>query len=166
MRTRLATEHELALDVPRTLASRMWSWRYVFRPPVWRYAASLAWSPRHADRRVRRTRFDFVKHVAQGSRRFPVKKTFAWMVCLCIAGIWATGSIAQGRPRARQLGVAPGIYPTGPLNAITDVAGVRVGHTTVIEGDDVRTGVTAVRPHGGNLFQDKVAGAVFVGNAF
>jgi D-aminopeptidase len=52
------------------------------------------------------------------------------------------------------------------LNAITDVGDVRVGHTTVVEGDDVRTGVTAVLPHGGNLFQDKVAGAVFVGNAF
>ncbi|HEU5258700.1 MAG TPA: P1 family peptidase [Vicinamibacterales bacterium] len=72
----------------------------------------------------------------------------------------------QVRPCARQLGIAPGIYPTGNLNAITDVAGVQVGHTTVIEGDDVRTGVTAVVPHGGNLFQEKVAGAVFVGNAF
>ena len=73
---------------------------------------------------------------------------------------------AQARPRARQLGVAPGAYPPGQLNAITDVGGVRVGHTTVIAGDNVRTGVTAVFPHGGNLFQDKVAGAVFVGNAF
>jgi D-aminopeptidase len=95
-----------------------------------------------------------------------MKKTSAWMVFLFIAGLWATISIAQVRPRARQLGVAPGIYPTALLNAITDVAGVRVGHTTVIEGDDVRTGVTAVLPHGGNLFQEKVAGAVFVGNAF
>ena len=70
------------------------------------------------------------------------------------------------RPRARDLGVAPGVFPPGPLNAITDVAGVRVGHTTLIEGDRVRTGVTAILPHGGNLFQDKVPGAVFVGNAF
>jgi D-aminopeptidase len=62
--------------------------------------------------------------------------------------------------------VAPGIHAPGPLNAITDVAGVRVGHATVIEGEHVRTGVTAVLPHGGNLFQEKVAGAVFVGNAF
>ena len=72
----------------------------------------------------------------------------------------------QGRPRARDLGVAPGVYTPGALNAITDVDGVRVGHTTVIEGDNVRTGVTAIVPHGGNVFQDKVAGAVFVGNAF
>lgn len=83
-------------------------------------------------------------------------------VCVCCAAIVT----AQTRPRAHQLGIAPGIYPPGGLNAITDVGGVQVGHTTVIEGDDVRTGVTAVLPHGGNLFQEKVAGAVFVGNAF
>ena len=72
----------------------------------------------------------------------------------------------QSRPRARELGITPGIYPTGRLNAITDVGGVRVGHTTIVQGDNVRTGVTAILPHGGNLFQEKVAGAVFVGNAF
>jgi D-aminopeptidase len=72
----------------------------------------------------------------------------------------------QARPRARELGAAPGVFPPGPLNAITDVAGVRVGHVTLVEGERVRTGVTAVLPHGGNLFQEKVAGAVFVGNAF
>jgi D-aminopeptidase len=70
------------------------------------------------------------------------------------------------RPRARDLGLAPGVYPPGPLNAITDVAGLRVGHTTLIEGDDIRTGVTAIIPADGNLFQDKLPGAVFVGNAF
>ena len=77
-----------------------------------------------------------------------------------------TSSAQEVRPRARDLGVAPGVFPPGPLNAITDVAGVRVGHTTIIEGDRVRTGVTAILPHGGNLFRDKVPGAVFVGNAF
>ena len=70
------------------------------------------------------------------------------------------------RPRARELGLAPGVYSPGPLNAITDVAGVRVGHVTLIEGDDVRTGVTAIVPADGNLFQNKIPGAVFVGNAF
>ena len=75
-------------------------------------------------------------------------------------------TMAQSRPRSRDLGIAPGVLATGPLNAITDVDGVRVGHTTIVEGDRVRTGVTAVLPHAGNLFQDKVAGAVFVGNAF
>jgi D-aminopeptidase len=73
---------------------------------------------------------------------------------------------AQSRPRARDLGITPGVLEPGPLNAITDVADVRVGHTTLVEGDNVRTGVTAIVPHGGNVFQDKVAGAVFVGNAF
>jgi D-aminopeptidase len=73
---------------------------------------------------------------------------------------------AQQKPRARDLGIAPGVYPPGALNAITDVAGVRVGHTTIVEGDHIRTGVTAILAHEGNLFQDKVAGAVFVGNAF
>jgi D-aminopeptidase len=80
---------------------------------------------------------------------------------------WLSASVAaQQRPRARDIGIEPGVYPPGKLNAITDVAGVRVGHTTLVEGDTVRTGVTAILPHGGNLFQDKVAGAVFVGNAF
>ena len=70
------------------------------------------------------------------------------------------------RPRARDIGIAPGVFATGPLNAITDVAGVLVGQTTIVEGERVRTGVTAVLPHGGNLFREKVPGAVFVGNAF
>jgi D-aminopeptidase len=73
---------------------------------------------------------------------------------------------ADDRPRARDLGLSPGVFPPGPLNAITDVAGVRVGHVTLIEGDAIRTGVTAIVPHGGNLFLDKVPGGVFVGNAF
>jgi len=71
-----------------------------------------------------------------------------------------------GRPRARDAGVVVGVLPTGPLNAITDVAGVTVGHVTLIKGDKVRTGVTAILPHGGNLFREKVPGAVFIGNAF
>jgi len=75
-------------------------------------------------------------------------------------------ALAQGRPRARDLGITTGVYPPGPLNAITDVDGVRVGQTTIVSGDTVRTGVTAIVPHEGNVFQDKVAGAVFVGNAF
>jgi D-aminopeptidase len=81
-------------------------------------------------------------------------------------GIVSAGGEHQSRPRARELGIAPGTLEPGARNAITDVAGVRVGHTTVVRGDNVRTGVTAVLPHGGNLFQQKVAGAVFIGNAF
>ncbi len=70
------------------------------------------------------------------------------------------------RPRARDLGVAPGIFQTGPRNAITDVRGVAVGQATVIEGDSVRTGVTAILPHSGNLFRDRVPAALHVGNGF
>src|SRR5438128_10691931 len=73
---------------------------------------------------------------------------------------------AQPRPRLRDLGVSIGILAPVPLNAITDVEGVRVGQVTLIRGDNVRTGVTVVLPHAGNLFQDKVAGAIFVGNGF
>ena len=81
-------------------------------------------------------------------------------------GVTAGAQAPAERPRARDLGLAPGVFEPGPLNAITDVAGVAVGHTTLRDGDGVRTGVTAVVPHDGNLFQDKVAGGVFVGNAF
>lgn len=77
-----------------------------------------------------------------------------------------TASAREHRPRARDLGIEPGVFAPGPLNAITDVSGVRVGHVTLIEGDDVRTGVTAILPHPGNVFREKVPGAVFVGNAF
>jgi D-aminopeptidase len=70
------------------------------------------------------------------------------------------------RPRAREVGLAPGIFSPGRLNAITDVGGVRVGHRTLVEGDSVRTGVTAVLPHGGDLFAEKVPAAVYVGNGF
>ena len=72
----------------------------------------------------------------------------------------------EARPRARDLGLSFGLYNPGPKNAITDVPGVLVGQVTLIEGDNVRTGVTTIRPHAGNLFQDKVAGAVFAYNAF
>lgn len=86
-------------------------------------------------------------------------------VC-CVALLLATVAHADERPRARDLGVKPGVFEPGRLNAITDVPGVRVGHTTLIEGDRVRTGVTAILPHKDNLFQQKVPAAVFVGNAF
>jgi D-aminopeptidase len=85
------------------------------------------------------------------------------LVVLLAAGAPAGG---QERPRVRDLGAAPGVLQPGPLNAITDVEGVRVGHRTLIRGDGVRTGVTAILPHGGNLFQEKVPAAVWVINAF
>ena len=75
-------------------------------------------------------------------------------------------AVAPGRARARALGVAPGVFRPGPANAITDVPGVRVGHATLIAGDSVRTGVTAILPHEGNAYLDRVPAAVFVGNGF
>lgn len=76
----------------------------------------------------------------------------------------STGS--NTRPRASDLGLKIGILATGPLNAITDVAGVEVGHTTIISGDNIRTGVTAILPHSGNVYREKVPGAIFVANGF
>jgi D-aminopeptidase len=77
-----------------------------------------------------------------------------------------TAVCAQNRPRARDIGLKPGVMRTGSLNAITDVKGVRVGHSTIIKDSRIRTGVTAVLPHGRNLFRKKVPAAIFVGNGF
>jgi D-aminopeptidase len=92
---------------------------------------------------------------------------------LAVAVVLFVAAVAAGqtatpnpRPRASDLGLKVGILPTGPLDAITDVAGVAVGHTTIIRGDNTRTGVTAVVPHSGNLYREKVPGAIFVSNGF
>jgi D-aminopeptidase len=95
----------------------------------------------------------------------PTNKARVVVAGLVIAGAMVA-VFAADRPRARDLGISPGAGNPGALNAITDVAGVKVGQTTVIDGDTVRTGVTAIVPHGGNVFREKVPGAVFVGNAF
>jgi D-aminopeptidase len=91
------------------------------------------------------------------------------MSALFVLGL-AIAALAQispaSRPRLREFGIVTGTLEPGPLNAITDVAGVAVGHVTVIEGPNVRTGVTAVLPHDGNIFQDKVPAAIFVANGF
>ncbi|MDH5198561.1 MAG: P1 family peptidase, partial [Gemmatimonadota bacterium] len=92
-----------------------------------------------------------------------------------VAGLGVLGAVTGGqaveaqdaaRRSARELGVIVGVLPPGAHNAITDVAGVRVGHTTVVEGDAINTGVTAVLAHGGNPFRQKVPGAIVVGNGF
>jgi len=95
-------------------------------------------------------------------------QSVSWKIFFAISAVSALIVVtsAQSRSRARDLGIATGVLAPGPLNAITDVDGVRVGHTTIVQGDTARTGVTAIVPHGGNVFQEKVAGAVFVGNAF
>lgn len=80
--------------------------------------------------------------------------------------LMTAATAASAAPRTRDLGVRIGILQPGPLNAITDVAGVKVGQVTIVRGDHVHTGVTAVLPHGGNLFQDKVPAGFFVANAF
>jgi D-aminopeptidase len=86
---------------------------------------------------------------------------------IAILTMTATSTPLQAqRARARDLGVKPGVFAPGKLNAITDVAGVRVGQTTIVEGDSVRTGVTAILPHSGNLFTDRVPAALHVGNGF
>ena len=86
--------------------------------------------------------------------------------CLFLFAFKTMSQTTDQSARARDLGVVVGILPTGKHNAITDVAGVRVGHATLIKGDNVRTGVTAILPHAGNLFQEKVPAAIYVGNGF
>ena len=88
----------------------------------------------------------------------------ALATCLLAAPL-ALGQ-GESRPRARDIGLSPGVLDPGPLNAITDVPGVLVGQVTLLEGDHIRTGVTAILPHAGNVFQEKVPGAVHIGNAF
>jgi D-aminopeptidase len=90
------------------------------------------------------------------------------LTTLVAANPFSGSSIPQEkrRPRVREAGINVGVLPVGPLNAITDVSGVTVGHTTIIRGDTIRTGVTAILPHQGNLFREKVPAAIFVGNGF
>jgi len=102
------------------------------------------------------------------------KKDLFFIVLVFLAGasIALSGDMqgqaeqSEKRARARELGIIVGILPPGPHNAITDVPGVKVGHCTVIKDDDIRTGITAILPHSGNLFQEKVPGAIYLGNAF
>jgi D-aminopeptidase len=93
--------------------------------------------------------------LSSGMRRF-------FIFCLILSAVSAT---AQNK-RARELGVRIGVLPTGKWNAITDVPGVLVGHTTLIKADSIRTGVTAILPYSGNIFQNKVPAAIYVGNGF
>src|SRR5215471_17627223 len=97
-----------------------------------------------------------------------MKRILCRLCCFTLLASMFAVAYAQQPPRsrAREMGVRIGVLPTGPLNAITDVSGVLVGQATAIRGDNIRTGVTAILPHGGNLFREKVPGAVFIGNAF
>src|SRR5687767_11501896 len=85
--------------------------------------------------------------------------------CLISLTFFCQNVPAQNK-RPRELGIRIGVLPAGKFNAITDVPGVKIGHTTIIRGDSVRTGVTAILPHDGNLFQQKVPAAIYTGNGF
>ena len=100
--------------------------------------------------------------IFEAGRRGMLLTMMRLLLPLAVAAMLA----AEERPRARDIGLRPGILPPGPNNAITDVAGVLVGHSTITAGEDVRTGATAILPHAGNLFRDKVPAAVYAGNAF
>jgi len=91
---------------------------------------------------------------------------FPVLVCLTADVAVMADETAADRPRLRDLGISIGILPPGPTNSLTDVDGVHVGHSTIVEGDSVRTGVTVVRPHAGNVFLQKVPAAIHVANGF
>ena len=99
---------------------------------------------------------------SQGMIGMTAKSLFVSVVLLSLPVLAQT----ETRPRARDIGIEIGVLPPGPLNAITDVAGVEVGQTTIIRGDNIRTGVTAILPHSGNLYKERVPAAVFLGNAY
>ncbi len=93
-------------------------------------------------------------------------KLISALVLMMVAVINAQDKAPNTRPRGPELGIKVGVLPAGPLDAITDVAGVEVGQTTIIRGDNIRTGVTAILPHVGNLYREKVPGGIFVGNGY
>jgi D-aminopeptidase len=93
-----------------------------------------------------------------------MKKAIFLISCFCILSL-ALISLEE-RPRMREFGIETGTMEPGELNAITDVAGVKVGHVTLIKGENIRTGVTAILPHGRNIFQEKVPAAVYIANAY
>lgn len=97
-----------------------------------------------------------------------IEKTYLFLNLMILPIFWIISFAQDGmeKPRCRDIGIKPGILQPGRWNAITDVPDVRVGSVSVIEGTDVRTGVTVIVPHGGNIFQEKVPAAVYVGNGF
>jgi D-aminopeptidase len=95
-----------------------------------------------------------------------IKELFLITCALSLSTLSAAQNANSVRPRAAELGIKVGVLPTGPLDAITDVGGVEVGHTTIIRGENIRTGVTAILPHAGNLYREKVPAGIFVGNGF
>src|ERR1700688_1556020 len=96
-----------------------------------------------------------------------INKLFAIATLSLIPTFAAAQNVTPNpRPRASDLGLKVGILPTGPLDSNTDVPGVKFGHTSIIRDDNIRPGVTAIPPHSGNLYREKVPGAIFVSNGF
>jgi D-aminopeptidase len=102
----------------------------------------------------------------QGSRHMNVFVRSMTVAVFLVVPLVTAFAADNDRPRAREIGLVVGTFPVGPLNAITDVAGVKVGHTTVIEGDDIRTGVTAIIPGPGNLYTHPMPAWIHVGNGY
>ena len=88
------------------------------------------------------------------------------LIFLILAAVGVADAVGEDRPRARDIGLVVGIFPTGTHNAITDVAGVRVGHATIIEGEDIRSGVTAIIPAPGNLYTNPLPARIHIGNGY
>lgn len=95
-----------------------------------------------------------------------MKNLISFVLIISFMGKSTVSSQENTRPRARDIGIEIGVLPAGNLNAITDVEGVSVGHKTILQGKEIRTGITVILPHGQNLFQQKVPAAVYVGNGF
>ncbi|MFC2118407.1 P1 family peptidase [Bacteroidota bacterium] len=93
-----------------------------------------------------------------------MKKILIFLISILL--ISNISSFSQNKKRLRDYGIKPGVYRTGLNNSITDVKGVRVGHYTLIKGDSVRTGVTAILPHEDNIFQEKLPAAIYIGNGY
>ena len=108
----------------------------------------------------------WIRGTAVGDACALFRPALAALLFLSVLGASQAGSAPPGRPRAPELGLKIGVLDSGPLDAITDVAGVEVGHSTIVRGNDIRTGVTAVLPHAGNLYHERVPAAVFVGNGY
>lgn len=111
-----------------------------------------------------------IGHPVAGSASRQPRRWQSWrclvMVALAAPSATAAQTRSGERPRAREAGLVVGVLQPGALNAITDVAGVRVGQVTVTEGDSINTGVTVVFPHSGNVFKDRVPAAMYVGNGY
>src|SRR5690606_39072978 len=99
-------------------------------------------------------------------RSIPKGRGVMRIVFLAACLLLVPAAHADERPRAREAGIVIGTLPTGPRNAIVDVPGGAIGHPTVIEGDDIRTGVTAILPHGGDLYAERVPAAIHVANGY